>query len=146
MTSGPLAAALIGATLGAAAVAQEQAAPEPFDVDTRMGVLCSLALVHTLEAVGRRCMAEADPAFQAALSDAAARLETHVLASAAMTPDELAGFRRSMAGDIQSDAAICGGDGARLYGVAREGGAERLRAHVDRQVARPGPPAWGACL
>ncbi len=146
MTAKPILCAMIGATLGAAAAAQEQAPPPLFDVDTRMGMLCSLALVHTLQAVGRRCFVEPDAPFQAALAEAATRIEAHVLAGSAMTRHDLDGFARSMAGEHQSVAQICGDEARRMYEIARDGGAGRLRAHIDHQVARPGPPEWGACL
>ena len=141
MTARPLIAAVLGALLGAVAVAQTGApAPPP---DGEAGLLCSLARLHVVAGVGRRCLSGQDAPFQAAVGDAIARLEAH--AGSAMSRGELDDFARSMAGDDRSDAAVCDEEGLGIYRSARDDGAEALQAEVERQLARPGPPRWGVC-
>ena len=147
MTAGPLVAALIGAMIGAAAMAQsEPAAPlEGGAPAPAGGLLCSLARLHIVAGVGRRCFAGQDGPFQAAVADAVARLEAHAQASSDMSRADLDAFARAMTGEEPADPDLCDEEGQTIYRTAREGGAEWLRTQVERQVARPGPPAWGTC-
>jgi len=152
MTAGPLAAALVGAMIGAAAIAQvEPALPPATDAaappapNSEAGLLCSLARLHIVAGVGRRCFAGQDAPFQAAVADAVARLQAHAQDGPGMSRADLDAFARAMAGDDRDDAGVCDAEGISIYRTAREGGLEGLRMEVEHQLARPGPPRWGTC-
>ena len=155
MTARPLVAALIGAMIGAAAVAAgaqpepaappDSAAPVRFEYAPDGGLLCTLALFHIVGGAGRHCFAGQDGPFQTALAESVARLEAHAQAGSAMSRAELDAFGRAMAGEERAGGETCDGEAAGLYRAVRDLGVEALRIEVERQLARPGPAQWGAC-
>jgi hypothetical protein len=139
-----------GAAIGAAACAQldppapQAAATAPAEAQEQGGLLCSLGRLHIIESVGRRCFAGQDGAFQAGVAEAIARLEERAQAGG-MSRADLHAFASSMAGAQRPEASVCDLEGRMIYRTAVESGLDPLRAEVERQVARPGPPGWGTC-
>ncbi len=151
MTARPLLAALIGAMVGAAAVARSEPAPPPdsgaparFEYAPGGGLLCTLATFHIVAGAARRCFAGQDGPFQTAMADAVTRVEAHAQASGTSRA-ELDAFARAMAGEQRPGGGGCDEEAARLYRSVRDSGVEALQTEVERQLARPGPPQWGAC-
>jgi hypothetical protein len=121
------------------ASAEEERAPS-------MGSLCGLALLTVAAEVGRRCVADPDPAAQAELDAAVTRLDAFVLADPKWDRAALNRFKREQAGLGEPVAQFCSADAVMIY----RGFAGSPRGELERWAAklasRPGRPRWGDCL
>lgn len=152
MTGRPLLAALVGAMVGAAAVAQGGPVPPPatgaparFEFAPGGGLLCTLAILHTVAGAGRHCFAGEDGPFQSAVAEAIVRLEGHAQAGGGMSRSVLDAFGRGMAGEHRPRGEACDGEAVMLYRAVRDSGVDAIRSEAERQLARPGPAQWGNC-
>lgn len=129
-------ALLLALSAGAAPARQQQ--------DGKTGVLCTLAILATIDEVGRQCFQGQDRAFQADARDNLNRLSRHVLSRTTMTPAEMTMMLDRVSGRKQPDRKICE-EGAEMYTHFRDRGGQ-LRGWVDEAIARPGTPGWEPCF
>ena len=146
-----------GAAYGAALVALAGLAPAgpqapapdasaERDRPPAMGALCGLALLAVAAEVGRRCVADPDPAVQAELDSAVARLDAFVLADPGWDRAALDRLKREQAGLGEPVAQFCAADAVMIYrgfAGARRGELERW---AETLASSPRPPHWGDCL
>jgi hypothetical protein len=110
------------------------------------GILCSLAIFSTLTEVGKICFPSQDVETIQSFSSAASRLGDFMLANGVKSND-LAYFLKDQGGAGKPAAELCSETALELYASIKRGmSPERLRAEIDRSVARPGQPTWGTCF
>jgi hypothetical protein len=139
---GPLVLATLLA--GPASVAEGQASDERAKPPGE-GVMCALAIYSAMDQVGRVCFPGQDPAMQAEVGRAVAKLDRYVLANG-WTAEDLAHFKREQASVDTPKDKLCKGDFLDLYKAAKTSDPAALGAAVDKATSRPGQPTWGTCL
>jgi hypothetical protein len=110
------------------------------------GVICGLAIYHTMAEVGRQCMVGKYPEFQGELLRATAQFDAFVLQNSAISVADLDKFKRDQARVGSPRAAVCQEDLMGIYETMAKRGAEALRVETSTALARPGTPTWGDCL
>jgi hypothetical protein len=136
----------VGAEVGAWPAAGA-AGPPPGDHSGKGAVLCAWRLMLAAQAVGRRCFAGQDAAFQAELARSIARTDAFILknSSARPTPADLARFKARVGEEVDRQRpALCAED--EVYRAFRDAGTAAMRTTTDELLSVPREPVLNPCL
>jgi hypothetical protein len=95
---------------------------------------------------GRVCYPGEDEAFQSALDESLARIETFILENSSMSAAELAQSKQKYIDRERDRSQLCGGDGQTLYEGLRSRGGEALRSSTAKLLSVPRKPVMNPCL
>lgn len=107
------------------------------------GVICALAIYSAVAEAGSRCRTSQDAKFQSELREMIASLDDYILRNGDLTAEQLRQFKASQAGVGIPTERLCKSDAVKMYDAMR---ARDVRSQLEKLLARPGKPTWGACL
>ena len=112
-----------------------------------MGSVCWAAILEAVSQFGRRCVADENPDFRAALNESIARLDAHFRASGGWSDERLRAFKTQMGETNMSIESLCGNaDAVGVYRQTERPGPQWLENMTEKVLLRAGPPSWGTCL
>ena len=143
-----LAAVSVGVCLWLGAAAQS-APPGPSAPERPAGegAICAWAIYTAIATVGAKCFPGENPDYQAELQQITGKLDAYVARNAKdMTPAKAAEFKRRQGHTETPAEQLCRGDAVMLYRAFERADRPKVRADLDKLLAKDGPPTWGTCL
>ena len=138
-----LAAVLALLAAGAMSASAQDSVREPPPGE---GVICALAVYSAVAEAGSRCRTGQDAKFQSDLREMVASLDDYVLRNGDLTAAQLRQFKASPAGAGIPTERLCKGDAVKMYDAMKARDTREARSQLEKLLARPGKPTWGACL